>query len=336
MQNTPSVQVPTNNLAQNEEYEGKAKIIRVLDEQTVLVKFKDDLTAFDGVKKATKKGKGHLNAQITKILFSYLQDKGIPTHFLEQLDDTTFRARKLRMIPVEFVIRNYSAGSFVRRYGLSKGMKLKKPILELFVKSDALHDPLIDPNVAIELGFLTRDEYEKGKLYSYLINDFLSQLFDQIGLTLVDFKLEFGIDQEGTLYLGDELSPDSMRLWKKGTQKSFDKDVFREDKGEVIEAYEYVYRRLSEINDFQPSPPEFMINLSIRLKPGIVDAEGAVVKRALTRLGLTQLSEARVGKLIDLKLSATNVLKSLETFAVGRTEFLINPLIEKSEISFDV
>ena len=336
MQNTPSVQVPTNNLAKDEEYEGKAKIIRVLDDHHLLVKFKDDLTAFDGVKKATKKGKGYLNAQITKILYDYLAKHGIPTHFIEQIDETTFRARKLRMLPIEFVIRNYSAGSFVRRYGLPKGMKLRKPVLELFVKSDELHDPLIDPSVAIELGFITKEEYELGKLYSYLINEFLLQLFDHIGLTLVDFKLEFGLDPSGKLYLGDELSPDSMRLWKKGTQESFDKDVFREDKGEVLHAYQYVYQHLQEAEDFQPTPPNFEVHLSIRLKPGIVDAEGAVVKRALIRLGLTQLNEARVGKLIDLRIVATDIVRSLETFSVGETEFLINPLIENSEVNFDV
>ncbi len=336
MQKTPSVQVPTNNLAKDEEYEGKAKIIRVLDDQNLLIKFKDDLTAFDGVKKATKKGKGYLNAQITKILYAYLEKQGIPTHLIEQINETTFRAKKLRMLPIEFVIRNYSAGSFVRRYGLSKGMKLKKPVLELFVKSDELHDPLIDPSVAIELGFITRDEYELGKLYSYLVNEFLLQLFDHIGLTLVDFKLEYGVDHEGKLYLADELSPDSMRLWKKGTQESFDKDVFREDKGEVIQAYEYVYKYLQKAKDFQPTSPRFRIHLLIRLKQGIVDAEGAVVKRALTRLGLTQLNEARVGKIIDLEIVATNIERSLETFSTGRTEFLINPLIENSEIIFDV
>ncbi len=330
----PFLVIPTQVLEINQKYEGKAKIVERISEDLVRITYKDDLTAFDGVKKDQKQGKGMINLKISNLIYDFLKNKGIPTHFVKQENEKQIIAKYVKILPIEFVVRNIAAGSFVRRYGIEKGLKFDQPIFELFLKSDELHDPLITPDVAIKLGLIDKETFEKTRFYTLVINHYLKELFGRIGFDLVDFKLEFGIDNQGNILLADEITPDSIRLWLKGTQESFDKDVFREDKGDVLAAYKEVLRRLENIEIEKIKDPDFKITLNVRLKSGIVDAQGAVVKRALKRLGLDTIKDARIGKIIDLEFNGGNINDVLEKLDHAIEEFLINPLIENYEINF--
>lgn len=228
-------------------YEGKAKkVFKTSDPDAYWMEFKDDATAFDGEKKEVIPEKGIINAAISTHLFDVLERSGVPTHFLGTLSPREMMVKKLKMIPVEFVIRNIAAGSFAKRLGIKEGTELKSPVLEFYYKNDSLHDPMINEYIieALELG--EDHEIATAKEYSFDVNDILSYEFREAGLILVDFKLEFGIDFDGQVVVGDEISPDTCRLWDEETGEKFDKDRFREDLGGLIEAYREVLRRLQE------------------------------------------------------------------------------------------
>ena len=324
--------LPTQTLQINHKYEGKAKIVEKINENLVKITYKDDLTAFDGIKKATKTGKGKINLQISNLIFNFLESKGIHTHFVKQESENVIIAKYLEIVPLEFVVRNIAAGSFVRRYGLEKGVKFDRPIFELFLKSDELHDPLITPEVALKMGLISKPVLEKAKFLSLIINHYLSELFSQIGFDLVDFKLEFGLDEKGNLILADEITPDSIRLWLRGTQESFDKDVFREDKGDVLEVYEEVLSKLKNVDFEKIRDPNFNVTLLVRLKKSIIDAQGEVVKRSLKRLGMDTIERARIGKIIDLEFKGGKIDEVFSKLDKAIAEFLINPLIENFEV----
>lgn len=226
-------------------YRGKAKsVFRSENPDELIVKFRDDITAFDGAKKDELAQKGAYNARVSAYLFRYLEENGIATHFVRMEDETTMIVRPLKMIPVEVIVRNVAAGSIVRNYPFEEGAPLNPPVIVLDYKDDARHDPMINNEIIVALGFMTAEEIAGVKKTALKINDLLKAKIDAIGLDLVDFKLEFGRHGDKIL-LGDEISMDSMRLWDKKSHASMDKDVYRFDKGDVMATYAEVVRRLT-------------------------------------------------------------------------------------------
>jgi phosphoribosylaminoimidazole-succinocarboxamide synthase len=226
-------------------YEGKAKrIFRTEDEQTVLIEYKDSATAFNGQKKADITGKGRLNNEITSLLFLKLQEQGIPSHFIKRISETEQLVKRVTIIPLEVVVRNIAAGSLSKRLGIEEGKELTKPLVEFYLKNDDLGDPLLTTDHIYELNIATKEELTILKEKALKINTVLSSFFNELGINLIDFKLEFGKDTEGNILLADEISPDTCRLWDKKTNEKLDKDVFRRDLGSLTEAYETILARL--------------------------------------------------------------------------------------------
>ena len=226
-------------------YEGKAKKVFATDDPGVcIVSYKDDATAFNGLKKGQILGKGAINNRMTNHLMRILEQKGVPTHFVEELSERETAVKKVRIVPLEVIIRNIAAGSMAKRYGVPEGTPLTQSSIEFSYKNDELGDPLINDWQAIALGFATREEIELITKYAFTVNDVLREILDQCGVTLVDFKLEFGKTADGTLVLADEISPDTCRFWDKATGEKLDKDRFRRDLGGVEDAYKEMARRL--------------------------------------------------------------------------------------------
>lgn len=229
-------------------YEGKAKqIFMTGDPSRVVVHYKDDASAYNGIKRAQITNKGILNNKISSIVYAYLEKEGIRTHFIERIDDRNQLCLRVEVVPIEVIVRNRAAGSMARRLGLDEGMKPDNIIYEYCYKNDDLDDPLINEHHAVALGLSTYEEMEKIHCLAVRINTLLIDLFARIGVTLVDFKIEFGRLPDGSLVLSDELSPDTCRLWDADTQESLDKDRFRRDLGRVGEAYEEILLRLSKL-----------------------------------------------------------------------------------------
>jgi len=229
-------------------YEGKAKRIYKTDkENEVICEFKDSLTAFNGEKASQENGKGALNCAITTLIFQALEKEGIPTHFIKQIDETKQLVKKVEIIPIEVVVRNIAAGSLSKRLGLKEGEKLPFPVIEFYYKNDELNDPLINDDHAMVLNLVNdKKELDTLREYGRKVNEFLIKFFDKVGLILVDFKIEFGKDENGNIILADEITPDSCRLWDKETGKKLDKDLFRFNLGDIKEAYTEVLNRLKD------------------------------------------------------------------------------------------
>ncbi len=226
-------------------YEGKAKKVFATDDPNlVIVDYKDDATAFNGEKKGTIAGKGVINNVMSNHMFQILEKQGVPTHFVEQLSERETLVKKVSIVPLEVIIRNISAGSFAKRYGVEEGIVFDDPTFELSYKNDDLGDPLMNDYHAIALKLATREEIEQLKTMAFKVNDVMKAYFDQLNVILVDFKIEFGKTADGTIILADEISPDTCRLWDKDTKEKLDKDRFRRDLGGVEEAYQEVMRRL--------------------------------------------------------------------------------------------
>ena len=225
-------------------YEGKAKKVYATDDpKIVIVDYKDDATAFNGLKKGTIAGKGVVNNKVSNHFFRLLEKEGIPTHYVEQLSDRETAVRRVEILPVEVIVRNRAAGSFSKRMGVAEGTTLACPILEYSYKNDELGDPFINSYYIRALNIATDDEMEQVKTYSFRINEILKAYLDELGIELIDFKLEFG-RFDGKVILADEISPDTCRYWDKATGKKLDKDRFRRDLGDVEEAYREIIRRL--------------------------------------------------------------------------------------------
>ncbi|MCK0203416.1 phosphoribosylaminoimidazolesuccinocarboxamide synthase [Ornithobacterium rhinotracheale] len=228
-------------------YEGKAKQIYATENpDQVIVHYKDDATAFNAQKKGTVESKGEMNNKITTLIYKYLAEKGIPTHYIETLNDREQLVTKVKILPIEVVVRNYVAGSMAQRLGLEEGGKCPITVFDLCYKKDELGDPLINDYHAILLGAATREDLDELYALTDKINELLKELFLKANLILADFKIEFGKTSEGKIVLADEISPDTCRLWDKDTLKKLDKDRFRRDLGEVTEAYLEVYDRLKK------------------------------------------------------------------------------------------
>ena len=226
-------------------YEGKAKqVFATNDPEKVIVSYKDDATAFDGLKKGSIAGKGSINNRMSNMLMQLLEKKGIPTHFVEELSDRETVVKKVSIVPLEVIIRNVSAGSFSMKYGVEEGIVFDEPTIEFSYKNDDLHDPLLNSYHALALKLATKEEIENIKKMAFAVNDVLKDYFKTLGIRLVDFKLEFGKTADGTIILADEISPDTCRLWDIETNEKLDKDRFRRDLGGVEDAYNEVMRRL--------------------------------------------------------------------------------------------
>ena len=229
-------------------YEGKAKQVFETDQPNeVIVRFKDDATAFNAQKRGSVDLKGEMNNSITTLIFEYLNSKGIPTHFIKKIDEREQLVKKVKIIPLEMVVRNYSAGSMAQRLGVEEGIKSPNTIFDLCYKRDDLGDPLINDHHAVFLGAATYEDLDEMYELTSDINDILIDLFDQMNIILVDFKIEMGKDSNGKIILADEISPDTCRLWDKDSLKKLDKDRFRRDLGEVTEAYVEIYDRLKKV-----------------------------------------------------------------------------------------
>jgi phosphoribosylaminoimidazole-succinocarboxamide synthase len=226
-------------------YEGKAKRIYATDnEQEVLVKYKDSATAFNGEKKAEITGKGRLNNEITSLLFLKLKEQGIESHFIKRISETEQLVKRVSIIPLEVVVRNVAAGSFSKRLGIEEGSPLSRPIVEFYLKDDSLGDPIVTIDHILELQVATAQEAAILQEKALQINTILSSFFNNLGIRLIDFKLEFGKDSENRILLADEISPDTCRLWDQKTNEKLDKDVFRRDLGSLTDAYENILARL--------------------------------------------------------------------------------------------
>lgn len=225
-------------------YEGKAKKVYLTDdEDALIVDYKDDATAFNGLKKGSISGKGVVNNRMTNLIFKMLERNGVETHLIEELGDRETLVKKVSIVPLEVIVRNVAAGSFSKRFGVEEGTALASPTLEFCYKNDDLGDPMINDYQIYALSLATREEIEKITAMTFKINDLLCRFFSEIGIKLIDFKIEFG-RYHGDIILADEISPDTCRLWDKETNEKLDKDRFRRDLGNVEGAYEEVFKRL--------------------------------------------------------------------------------------------
>ena len=226
-------------------YEGKAKRVYATENPDLLiVSYKDDATAFNGLKKGTITGKGVINNRMSNALMRLLEKKGVPTHFVEELSERETLVKKVQIVPLEVIIRNIAAGSFSKHYGVPEGTSLKAPTIEFSYKNDNLGDPLINEYHVIALDLASKEDIETIKTYAFRVNEELKAFWLSCGVTLVDFKLEFGRLSDGTIVLADEISPDTCRLWDSETKEKLDKDRFRRDLGGVEEAYQEIMSRL--------------------------------------------------------------------------------------------
>ncbi len=228
-------------------YEGKAKKVFMTDDpELLIVSYKDDATAFNGLKKGTIVGKGVINNRMSNLLMQMLEKAGVPTHFVEELNDRETVVKKVSIVPLEVIIRNIAAGSFSKRFGVPEGVVFERPTIEFSYKNDELGDPLMNSYHALVLKLATEEEIETIKRYAFKVNEELKKFWLECGVTLVDFKLEFGRLKDGTIVLADEISPDTSRLWDVKTGEKLDKDRFRRDMGGVEDAYAEVMKRLME------------------------------------------------------------------------------------------
>ena len=227
-------------------YEGKAKkVYATANENLCVVSYKDDATAFNGAKKGTIVGKGVVNNRMTNMMMQLLEKHGVPTHFVEELSDRETVVKKVSIVPLEVIIRNVSAGSFAKRYGVEEGIVFEQPTIEFSYKCDALDDPLINDSHALALKLATAEEIDTIKKYAFKVNEVLKEYFLKLGVRLIDFKLEFGKLPDGKIVLADEISPDTCRFWDAKTGEKLDKDRFRRDMGGVEDAYKEIFKRVT-------------------------------------------------------------------------------------------
>ncbi len=226
-------------------YEGKAKkVFATDDENYCIVSYKDDATAFNGLKKGTIAGKGVVNNKMSNYLMALLEKTGVPTHFVEELNDRETVVKKVTIVPLEVIVRNVAAGSFSKRLGVAEGTPLKTTVLEYCYKDDALGDPMVNDYHILAMGYATKEELDTIADYTFKINEFLKDFFKKINVDLIDFKIEFGKTPDGKIILADEISPDTCRFWDATTHEKLDKDRFRRDLGGVEDAYNEMMKRI--------------------------------------------------------------------------------------------
>lgn len=310
-------------------FEGKAKRLYAAGEPgQVILEFKDDVTAFNGEKKASIAGKGAANAQITDAVFRFLERRGVRTHHIRLLSGNRILAWRLEMIPVELTVRNYATAGMAARLGLEEGSRLKAPLVEYYYKRDELGDPLLTREHIREMELADDDTVDEMAAVALRVNEFLVPFFASRGLILADFKLEFGM-RGGELYLGDEFSPDVCRLWDANTGEIMDKDRFRRGLGRLEETYAEVLRRVKE--------EEIGMQVSIYVSPkqGVLDPAGQAALGALKSLGFEEVSDVRIGKYITLRLEGSEGGKAEERVREMCERLLANPIIEDYRIQVE-
>lgn len=307
-------------------YEGKAKRVYATDEPgRVIHEFKDDATAFNGEKKGAIAGKGRANAQISDVVFRYLERRGVRNHHIRLLSENEILTWRLEMVPVELTVRNYATGGMAARLGLEEGARLKAPLVEYYYKRDDLGDPLLTREHIREMELASDETIDEMTAAALRVNEFLVPFFASRGLILADFKLEFGL-RGGELYLGDEFSPDVCRLWDARTGEIMDKDRFRHGLGRLEETYAEVLRRVKE--------EEIGMQVSIYVSPkqGVLDPAGQAALGALKSLGFEEVSDVRIGKYITLRLEGAEGGKAEERVREMCERLLANPIIEDYRI----
>ena len=315
-------------------YSGKAKDVQIYTNNKVKLIFRDSISAFDGEKKDILQGKGEANCRMSAKLFEILNEYGIHTHYHSMLDNKTLICEKVEIIPVEVVCRNVTDGSFCRRYGVAKGLELLPPVIEFFYKDDALHDPLVTQEVAIQLEWMTKNEAMLMKAVTRAVNNILVELFDKISLQLVDFKLEFGRTHDGRIIVADEISGDSMRLWDKKTGEIKDKDRYRKNMGDVIQHYNDVYDKLSKLSKLPELSLSTKAQVIVKLKQTVLDPAGEVTLRSLNRMNYQGIDNVRLGKHVFvncLTAPSSELLKDLSDMC---EKLFSNPLVEDYFIDF--
>ncbi|TFG07927.1 phosphoribosylaminoimidazolesuccinocarboxamide synthase [Candidatus Thorarchaeota archaeon] len=313
--------------------EGKVKRVYADPEspKRVIIEFTDTITAGDGQKREEIEGKGLVTCDTSEFLLKYLQDKGVATHFIKRLEETRLLCRKVDIFPLEVVCRNFAAGSFCDRYGLKRGQLMSEPLIEFFLKDDSLHDPLLSADAIERLGIANPDEIAFMYSVTLSVNYYLRELLSQAGLRFVDFKLEFGKAEDGAILLADEISGDTIRVWDKD-EDSLDKDIFRHDSGNVVEAYGRLLGRLKETNpDEIPVRTEFLTILVLP-KDGIKNPPGEVTRKAMTRLGFEEVVEVRAGRIYRVKINRPISPDILNQLHEMNMKLLSNPIAEKTEV----
>ncbi len=280
------------------------------------------------VKKGTIVGKGELNNRISSIFFEKLVEQGIPNHFVKLLSPTEQLVKKVRIIPLEVVVRNIAAGSLAKRLGLEEGTELRHAVVEFYYKDDELGDPLINSSHISVLQLATPKQIEEMKASSLQVNQVLTQYLKEREVILVDYKLEFGLTTDGTLLLADEISPDTCRFWDANTKEKLDKDRFRRDLGNVEEAYQEILKRLGE---------RFMYKarVYVTLKNGILDPQGKAVKGSLQSLGYDEVQDVRVGKFIELQVNTQQKEVAEERIKEMCEKLLANLVIEDYQFQIE-
>jgi phosphoribosylaminoimidazole-succinocarboxamide synthase len=315
-------------------HEGKVKRVHQdpNSPDNVIIEFTDSTTAGDGEKREDIKGKGELACRMTEYLLGYLEGKGIDTHFVKALESPRLLCRKVNIYPVEVVCRNIVAESFYRRYGFEKGMVLEAPIIEFFLKDDHLQDSLIVENTITGLGLVTTENLEFMKSVTLSANYYLTELLKQQSLALIEFKLEFGLTNAGHIVVADELSGDTMRI---GTvdSSSHGRDVFTEDKGELIEVYTRLVDKLVHTKPEDVRNRKQMVRVLVQPKPGIKNPPGEMTRKALVRLGFGEANEVRVGKIFNISLRKPLTSEILKQLKIMSIKLLSNPISEEQEVN---
>ncbi|MGD9580752.1 MAG: phosphoribosylaminoimidazolesuccinocarboxamide synthase [Vampirovibrionia bacterium] len=311
-------------------YKGKSKTIYTTeDTKTLIAEFNDSITAFNSMKKDSIPDKGSINRDISFILFNYLSKHAINTHLINKEDKSKLKVLKLDIIPIEVVIRNITAGSICKRYNINEGMELKPTIIEYFLKNDELNDPLITDSIIHSLNLVkNKEDLTIIKEISTRTNEILTKLFNSINLKLVDLKLEFGYDLENKIVLADELSPDNMRLWDTKTNKPMDKDIFRNDLGNIIEAYNEVLNRLKTIKEPEIKTNNYKAILHIKTRKNVLDPQGVAIQNALKDLGYDEIENIKTGKYIEIELNTKSQTEAWSIIDKACKELLANPVIE--------
>ena len=298
------------------------------------LEFKNTLTALNGQKTEELEGKGVLAANISAKLFEFLNEQNLKTHFIKKSSDNTLVVQPLTMIPLEIVVRNYAAGSLCTRLGFKEGEKLKKPLIQFHLKDDALNDPLLAESEMLYLEIVSLEQLNQIKNYALCVNWLLTTLFEQVKIGLADFKLEFGFDKAGNLLLGDELSPDNMRLWDNfDSNQKLDKDRFRQNLGHILENYQIVLERIYLAlakKDIQAPAVPLKIKLYIKPQAGLLDPTGRTLTDSSNRLGFTEVEAIKAGKMLELELNdyRLNLIEDL------CERILVSPAIE--EYSYEI
>lgn len=326
-------------------YSGKAKdLFETDDKNTLRAYFRDSATAFNAQKKGEIHDKGKINATISAFLFELCEKNGIKTHFIKQISERELLVKRVKIIPLEVIVRNTAAGSLCKRLGIKEGKVLKEPIVEFSYKNDELGDPLVT-RAYIKNALEVADEKTIDKLtyMSLKANEIFKEFFLKIGIKVIDFKLEFGLDKDGDLLLADELSPDTFRFWDAKTNDKLDKDRFRQDLGNVEGAYQEMLRRVKEgavTSDLQPENLEkksylFSVKVQVLPKKDILDPQGLAVENALKSLGYKEVKDLKVGKEIVFNLNAKSLNEAKTEVKEMCEKLLANPVIEDYKIEIN-